>query len=130
MITCPRLQQQGTRQLTGTKEVCWAKNISIFWRKWVGQETGNRTFFWCGLLKIQKILQIQKGLLSRGATGWMLHFNVRNTFSTCPLVHVEKAIWYMFSQHSFMYDLKGFTTGEKISWYMLLRRQSVLRTLK
>ena len=29
--------------------------------------------------KIQKILQIQKGFLSRGATGWMLHFNVRNT---------------------------------------------------
>ena len=27
MITCPRLQQQGTGQLTGTKEVCWAKKI-------------------------------------------------------------------------------------------------------
>ena len=31
------------------------------------------------LYKMQKILQIQKGLLSRSATGWMLHFNVRNT---------------------------------------------------
>ena len=28
--------------------------------------------------KIQKILQNQKGLLSRGATSWMPHFNVRN----------------------------------------------------
>ena len=47
--------------------------------------------------KIQKkILKIQKGLLSRGATGWMLNFNVRNTFAfstTCTKGHlVEKAI--------------------------------------
>ena len=31
------------------------------------------------IIRCKKILQIQKGLLSRGATGWMLHFNVRNT---------------------------------------------------
>ena len=45
--------------------------------------------------KIQKNLQIQKGLFSRSATGWMLHFNVYNinAFSTkCTKGHVvEKA---------------------------------------
>ena len=36
-------------------------------------------------LKVQKMLQIQKGLLRHGATGLMLHnhFNVRNTNGAC-----------------------------------------------
>ena len=50
-----------------------------------------------GKIKVQNILQIRKGLFSRGVTGWMLHFNVCNT--NCLLnnmyltLHVvEKAI--------------------------------------
>ena len=51
--TCPRLQKQGTRQLSGVKDKSWAKKTSFFSRKWVDWEIGNRFFF--GALIIRTI---------------------------------------------------------------------------
>ena len=42
--TCPRLQQQGTRQLTEIKEVCWAKKYFNFSREWVGRSETKKNF--------------------------------------------------------------------------------------
>ena len=50
--TCPILQQQGTRQPSGKRRYVRQNKISIFFKKWVGRETGKRNFFWCGHIKI------------------------------------------------------------------------------
>ena len=103
----------------------WACYIALP-NKWADQKSAN--------FKIQKILQSQKGLLSRGATGWMLHFNVRNT--NCLLNNMSFGIGLEKVGHIFQgniyrsVDIMWPAFSSPLPKDTLLRRQTVLRTLK
>ena len=85
--------------------------------------------------KIQKILQIQKGLLSCGATGWMLHFNVRNTncllnnmsFGTCCwegnwcYAHWNEASSLLHHGSKVLFESARFFVSYNLLWKELLR---------
>ena len=49
--TCPRLQQHGTRQLGGIKEVYWAKKIFSFPKKMGRSGDWKQNFFWRCLIR-------------------------------------------------------------------------------
>ena len=76
----------------------------------------------------------KKRTLSRGATGWMLHFNVRNT--NCLLNNMSFGIGLEKVGHIFQgniyrsVDIMWPAFSSPIPKDMLLRRQMVLRTLK
>ena len=59
--TCPRLQQQGTRQLTGIKEVCWAKKF--YFLKKMGRSGDRKQEFFFGVALIEDFLFMLSALV-------------------------------------------------------------------
>ena len=93
VITCPRLQQQGTRQLTGTNEVCLAKEKFLFSRENL-MMCGKRIFVGVALFFffLNTAKQLRACSIQTGENFETLRFHLSKTSfpQVCPQPSVPK----------------------------------------